>query len=837
MRIITYDCEVFKYDWIVVFKDHSTGKYYVFHNDNKALLNFLSEKVIYIGFNTKHYDQYIIKGICANFTPKELKRLNDYLINGFPGWQYPDLQGFFLKFNNVDIRDDMYNALSLKAIEGHIGINIKESEIDFNIDRPLTHEELKKTIHYCKHDVDSTERIIALRNEYLKTKLNLGKRANIDEIKALSSTNAKLTALMLGAKRVERTDGRNYIYPSNLDLSVIPKEVIDFFEAIHDESIPDKELFKTSLEIEIGGMPCKYAWGGVHGSQLCYFEERNGNRIIQNRDVSSLYPSLIEQYNYLSRNVSNPKIFYNIKKDRIAAKHNGDMQLAKDLKLPLNTVSGAQENKYNDLYDPLPTRSLRISGQLFLTILLMRLIKACKTFKPLNFNTDGLMYSIDKKELSIVDKICTDWEKETRFELETDNIQKVWIKDVNNLLFINTDGHIKKVGSYLNYGISSKGQWAINNSAIVVKKATIEYLANGVPVEETIANNNDIFDYQIIAKAGSKYSRAYQLIDGKEVPTQKVNRVYATSSKNLGKLYKVKEENSSIAKIENLPDHCIIDNDNQLTIKDVDKTYYIDLATKRVNDFLGIKPERKMKMAAKKVETSKELNVYQKLIKARNEFLNTYITQSGKNINLEFKYFELSDIVPSITRIFNSIGLIAIANFTNDTATLNIINTDKSDEPIEFTAPFTQVEPIISNTGKQVTNNMQALGSSITYMRRYLYLIAMDICVNDDIEPTITKETNIKVSTSNANKKPKTTEEREKIKEDLTNTDGNATPLQIKGLKTKLKELKDKCPDKEEWIAKIALRTESFTKITKAECEKLIKHTNKLLKGDKNEEN
>lgn len=836
MRIITYDSEVFKYDWIVVFKDKETGLYTVIHNDNKSLINYIVDNNIYIGFNTKHYDQYIIKGICANFAPKELKKLSDYLIDGFQGWQYPDLQEFFFRFNNVDIRDDMYNALSLKAIEGHIGMNIKESEIDFNIDRPLTKEELKKVIHYCKHDVDTTEKLVELRKDYLITKLNLGKRANIDKIKALSSTNAKLTALMLGAKRVERNDGRNYIYPSNLDLSVIPKEVINFFETIHNKSIPDKELFKTSLEIEIGGMPCKYAWGGVHGSQLCYFEERNGNRIIQNRDVSSLYPSLIEQYNYLSRNVSNPKIFYKIKKDRIAAKHNGDKQLAKDLKLPLNTVSGAQENPYNDLYDPLPTRSLRISGQLFLTILLMRLIKACETFKPLNFNTDGLMYSIDKKELSIVDKICTDWEKETRFELETDNIQKVWIKDVNNLLFINIDGHIKKVGSYLNYGISAKGQWAINNSAIVVKKATIEYLTKGVPVKETITNNNDIFDYQIIAKAGSKYSRAYQLVNDKEVPIQKVNRVYATSNKSLGKLYKVKAENHSIAKIENLPEHCIIDNNNQLTIDDIDKTYYIDLATKRINDFLGIKPERKTKMATKKVETSKTLNVYQKLIEARNEFLNTYITQSGKNIHLEFKYFELSDIIPSITRIFNNIGLIAIANFTNDVATLNIINTDKSDENIEFTAPFNQVEPIIGKSGKQATNNMQALGSSITYMRRYLYLIAMDICVNDSIEPTIEKETNLKTS-SNASKKPKTTEEREKIKEDLTNTDGNATPLQIKGLKTKLKELKDKFPEKEEWIVKIALRTESFTKITKAECEKLIKHTNKLLEGDKNEEN
>lgn len=820
MKLITYDTEVFKHNWIVVFKDKETGTYTVIHNDNDALRDCISDDNIYIGFNTKHYDQYIIKGICAGYTPEELKSLNDYLIAGFQGWQYLDLQDFFFKFNNVDIRDDMYNALSLKAIEGHIGMDIEESEIDFNIDRPLTPEELEQTVHYCKHDVDATEKLIDLRKDYLKTKLNLGKRANIDIVTALSSTNAKLTAMMLGARKIERNDGRDYVYPETLDLSVIPKEILEFFETIHDESIPDEELFKTSLEIELGGMPCKYAWGGVHGSQLCYFEERHGNRIIQNRDVSSLYPSLIEQYNYLSRNVSDPEIFYKMKKDRIAAKHNGDKQLAKDLKLPLNTVSGAQENQYNDLYDPLPTRSLRISGQLFLTVLLMRLLKECKTFKPLNFNTDGLMYSIDKNELPIVDKICADWEKETRFELETDEIQKVWIKDVNNLIFVDTNGKVKTVGAYLNYGISVKGQWAINNSAIVVKKAMIECFARGASIEDTINSNNNIFDYQIIAQAGSKYSRAYQLIDGKEVPIQKVNRVYATSNKSLGRLYKVKAENGSVAKIESLPENCIIDNRNELSINDVDKTFYIDMAKKRIIDFLG-KPEKARRN--QNMATPNKLNVYQKLIKARTEFLNSYVEQTGKNMNLSFKYFELKDIVPTVTKIFNDVGLVAIVNFTDTVASLNIVNTDTPEETIEFLAPFNQIQPIISNSGKQVTNDMQALGSSITYMRRYLYLISMDICVNDEIEPTISNNDTAK------SKAPATPAQRAEVKEELTSPNDNATPLQIRGLKKVLKDLRDKDASKEEMIAKIAIETKGFTEISKSDCEKLIEKITAML--------
>jgi hypothetical protein len=682
MRLIVYDCEVFAYDYLVTLKDKETGHKTRIWNDNEALKACINEEDVYVGFNSKHYDQFIIKAICCGFTPQEVKQVNDFIINGGQGWECPMLRDLFFRFNNVDIKDDMQMGLSLKAIEGHLGMSVRESTVSFDIDRPLTEEERREVEFYCDHDVDATDAIIDLRKDYLRTKKNLGKRAGIDEIKSLSATNAKLTAMMLRAERKEWKDGRDYVYPDNLDKTVIPQPILDFFETIHDMSIPDDELFKTSLEIEIGGMPCKYAWGGVHGSLTAYYEEATDDRLLQNRDVSSLYPSLIEIYKYLSRNVPDPELFYAIKRDRIEAKHTGDKQTAKDLKLPLNTVSGAQENKYNDLYDPLPTRSLRISGQLFLTVLTMRLLNTCETIKLLNLNTDGLMYSIDKRELPIVDKICSEWEAETKFELETDEVQKVWIKDVNNLLMIKTDGEVKTVGGYLNHGISVKGAWSINNNMVIVKKALIEFFVNGIPVEDTVKASADIFDFQIIAKAGAKYREAYHLVDGEKVPVQKVNRVYATKDKRYGNLFKVKAENDSTAKIEMLPEHCIIDNDNKLSINDVDKKFYIDMANKRINDFLGIKPEKKSNRRTQKMATTNKetktatLNVYQKLLKARAMFLETDVQKTGKNMHLSFKYFELDDIVPSSIRIFGEVGLIPVVNFTADTATMTIVNTD-----------------------------------------------------------------------------------------------------------------------------------------------------------------
>ena len=835
MRWFTYDVEVFKHDWIVVLKDKETGEHLVFHNDNEAVRYTISDEAIYCGFNTKHYDQYIIKAICAGCSPEEVKQVNDWIIGGGQGWQCPLLNGVYFRFNNVDIMDDVQMGLSLKAIEGHLGMSIEETEVDFNLDRPLTQEELELTIKYCKHDVDATEKLCEIRIDYLRTKLNLGKRASIPPVTALAATNAKLTAMMLGAVRKEWEDGRDYVYPPNLDLSVIPKEILDFFDTIHDKSVPDEVLFKTSLTIDIGGMPCKYAWGGVHGSLTCYHEESTEDRVIQNRDVSSLYPSLIEGYNYLSRNVPDPQLFYDIRKDRIRAKHEGDKQTATDLKLPLNTVSGAQENKYNDLYDPLPTRSLRISGQLFLTMLTMQLLNACKTIKLLNLNTDGLMYSIDKSELHIVDEIASAWEKQTKFELETDDIAKVWLKDVNNLLFIDTKGKVKTVGGYLNYGISVKGAWAINNNATIVKQAVIDYFVHGTPPEDTIYHCSDIFSFQMIAKAGSKYKEAYHIVDGNKMAVQRVNRVYASKDTRYGKLFKIKAENDATAKIEMLPEHCIIDNDNQLTIDDVDKTFYIEMAKKRINDYLGIKPEKnkkeKNKMAT--TNTTKAKNVYQKLIEARAKFLAANPNKSGKNMQLAFKYFELDDIVPIATKIFEEIGLISLVSFEEDKAKMFIVNTDNSEESVSFHAPFKPIEPIVSNAGKQVTNEMQALGSSITYMRRYLYMIALDICEPDGIDagtivtPQVTQPAAPVVAST------PTTVSVAPTQNSLTDANGNANDIQIEQLKSVIKKLREKDPSKEEMIAQIAIQTQGFKVISKADCETLTLRIGEMIGEDK----
>ena len=266
MRLVTYDCEVFAHDWIVVFKDYESKHFTVIHNDNTALRACIDDDTVYCGFNSKGYDQYIIKAICAGFSPEEVKQVNDWIIGGNQGWECPLLQGVRFWFNNIDIKDDMQIGLSLKAIEGHLGMNIQETEVDFDLDRPLTREEIDLTIKYCKHDVDATEKIIDLRKNYLQNKINIGKLAGLNEVKAMSMTNAKLTAAMLKARLTERDDEREYQYPGNLRREYIPQEVFDFFDRMKDDSLSDKDVFTGKLNISIGECPVTIGYGGIHGA-------------------------------------------------------------------------------------------------------------------------------------------------------------------------------------------------------------------------------------------------------------------------------------------------------------------------------------------------------------------------------------------------------------------------------------------------------------------------------------------------------------------------------------------------------------------------------------------
>jgi hypothetical protein len=178
------------------------------------------------------------------------------------------------------------------------------------------------------------------------------------------------------------------------------------------------------------------------------------------------------------------------------------------------------------------------------------------------------------------------------------------------------NGKVKTKGAYVTWGIAAAGAFSINNNFTIVKKAVVDYFVNGTPVEDTINNCDDIFQFQIIAKAGGGYKSVYRIppdfedrkkqwrkdnryrennawkypvmrwsdYDGPRSEVQRVNRVYASLNPNMGTLVKVKPD-GTIGKIGGLPESCIIDNKNQLTLDHVDRSWYVALAKKYIEDY------------------------------------------------------------------------------------------------------------------------------------------------------------------------------------------------------------------------------------------------------------
>ena len=232
-------------------------------------------------------------------------------------------------------------------------------------------------------------------------------------------------------------------------------------------------------------------------------------------------------------------------------------------------------------------------------------------------------------------------------------------------------------------------------------------------------------------------------------------------------------------------------------------------------------------MPAAKAEV--KLNLYQKLQAARKEFSEIGVKKSGKNMSLQFLYFELADIVPVATQIFSKYGLLMVPTFGADIAVAEVYDCDAPEaKPIQFSAPFARIAPIVSNSGKAVTNEAQALGSSITYMRRYLWQLVLDIVEADEIDAMAGMDTPAPTPSHG----PVTPAEREDIKAELTAAPKDAAGEDdIAALKSALKELLETDPEQESFVQTIALKTEGFKNLTKTQCDNLVTGVKEMLTG------
>ena len=831
MKIYGYDFEVMAHDWLCVFIDNDTDKEIVAVNDALTVKELLDDpENIFVGFNCKGYDRFIMHGVLEDRTPEQIKEINDFIIKeGKPGWEFPF--NSYLTMNNVDVMDDMQPA-SLKSIEGQLYYPIVESSIPFDYPDKLTDEQIEEMVKYCISDVRNTLRIYRLRKDYYANKIKVGQMAGLSVVESMSLTNAKLAAKMLKAKPCKRNDEFKLTYPADILRKYIPDVVFDFFNEAID--FPDNyDPTEKSVEFNIGECVCRVGWGGVHGAIPQYQFITGSHTVLKDSDVGSFYPHIMTLKNKLSRNIPSYKIFQDVLDTRMEAKKAGDKATANALKLVVNSTFGASGDKYNDLYDPLMFRSVCMYGQLYLVELAFNLYENIPDLIIVQLNTDGIMYEYKHEYEDKVNAILQEWQDRTGFSLETDSISKFFQKDVNNYIWVEPDGEIKTKGGELVRGIAPAGAFKVNNDAICVANAIVDYFVKGISPEDSINADNDIKHYQFIARASSKFDGMVYIYDGKEVPTQKCNRVYATADEKCGTLFKTKGEDRM--KVASIPEHCLIDNDNHCAITDVDKSFYIRMANNKINSFrreftiMDAVKEAEKKPAAKKATAKtaikadvalvlEPMNVYQKLNTVRLKIMDGSIKQSGMNRSVGYEYFELADFVPQVTKLFNEVGLISVVTYSEDLAVMTVVNTDKPEEQIIFSSPMRYPSE------NKAINPVQALGGAHTYLRRYLYYMALDLVVVDEIEPT-TVPNNKPMNIEAPFKAPPTPVQRAEIVKENTDVDSVADELLINGLKGWAKKLiQSDDADLKKLATDISLKTDKFTKeISKKTCEALIK--------------
>lgn len=576
MKILIFDFEVFRYDWLFVAMDLETQDYTIIENDRDKMIEFYNNNInnIWVGYNCKNYDKYILQAIINGVNPK---LVNDYIIGGGNGWE------LFRDRLDINLYDTMIMGKSLKQLESYFGVDIRESEIDFNLDRPLTDTERASNIKYCKSDVYNTALVFMHNKQEFEAQIGLIK-LSCSNLSDLSKTKAQLSAKILEAKPLPvQLLQQEWEFEYNQcvkDYNYKHKDVLQFFDSLRESKDP-----KAKYECELYGVPHTFALGGLHGAIPNYIHSVNTKEYIVHIDVASYYPHIMTEWGYLTRAVPSIQKFIDIMELRLKYKKEKN-PLQAPLKIVINGSygqSGAGKLLDNGTYkllspmfDPRRMREVCINGQL----MLLQLIEDLEQFDLIQSNTDGLVYRIPIEHMDEVKSIVKAWEKRTKMTMEYDYTTLIAQRDVNNYIAVFDNGKIERKGGAV------KESKPCDYDLPIVKDAITEYFVHGIPVDEYINNVNDLAPFMKTYKLMGSYVRA---LHGDEQQQGKVFRVFASRSRKDKCLYKQKEGKNP-EKFAGCPMRCkIINTDIRgLVVPEwLDKKWYIEQAKKEIEKFYG----------------------------------------------------------------------------------------------------------------------------------------------------------------------------------------------------------------------------------------------------------
>lgn len=563
-----YDLETYSNFFSATFKNIKTKevKAFVVHesrNDLDELHAFINDSSKWlVGYNSFNFDNQILSYIHTKyfdltmdsadnvawniyFLARQLveNNVNDYKYN--------------LPFQFLDLMKIGFYRKSLKLI----GVSLKWPKLqDLPIpwDQEIKNDEINLILEYNLNDVLITEQLFYHLEDNIKLRFSIAKRYNVNVFSESDSgiANRLLEKFYSQSSGIAVKHFKGLRTPRKFirfdwvvfdDVHFETEELETILETVRNHTYYEKQPFFTKSFV-FDNVRYKMGVGGLHSvDKGAAFEETEDTYVID-ADIGSMYPATFINNRLTPAHLGSKflKNYTEVRNERLEAKKKKDITPAEGLKIVLNSAIGKTLNPNHWLYDPLVNLQVTINGQLYLLMLIEKL--SLNGFQTISANTDGITVLVQKDKKDLYYSLCKEWELETRYELEYTYYSKYVRRDVNNYLAIKEDG-VKTKGIFMNeYPTRFSNMTDPLNKGWdkpIVSKALFEFFVNGVPIQDTILNSTDIYDFCIAKKIGEDFTNEFHKIENGQYNTvdlQRSVRYYVSSDG--GVLLKRKEDGS-----------------------------------------------------------------------------------------------------------------------------------------------------------------------------------------------------------------------------------------------------------------------------------------------------
>ncbi len=459
-----YDIETYPNIFTACFIHAATGMELMYEisdraNQQQQLIDFMfnlgRSKARGVGFNNLSFDYPVLHFIASNpgCTVEQIYAKAQSQIK--PDGQWPEIvwdrEQIFEQIDLYKINhfDNKARRTGLKALEiGMQSRNVKD--LPFPVGMVLNDTQKEVLIDYNKHDVRETLKFYVrcldkiqfreeLTKQYGRNFMNhadtkIGKDIFVNELEKAGVNCAGVTI----RERIALSDCvPSYIKFERPEFNQILERIrsVVLNKKEQEELLTTKGVF-NDMNVIVDGVEYSFGLGGIHSGIPNYIVHSGNGKLLKNKDVTSMYPSISIKNRYYPAHLGETfcDVYEKLFLRRRDAKRAGDKTVDAALKLALNGTFGNMGSKFSPFCDHRCLLSITITGQLCLAMLVDRLITHVPEMVIPQTNTDGAVMYYPEEYDFLVESICTQWEKDTMLGLETDVVKSLYQRDVNNYL-------------------------------------------------------------------------------------------------------------------------------------------------------------------------------------------------------------------------------------------------------------------------------------------------------------------------------------------------------------------------------------------------------------------